>query len=110
MSIYQDEILVKRAYKKTTYTPEQYQELAHCFDPDNGPLYFMENFMWVQHSTKGRIKFKPYDFQIELIRTYHKYTKSVALASRQLGKSTVAAGYLLWFAMFNNDTTTLITS
>ena len=110
MAIYQDEVLVKRAYRKVKYTKEQLEELKNCFNPKTGPLYFMENFMYVQHPTKGRIKYSPYPFQIGLIDTYHNYTKSIAMCSRQSGKSTVAAGYLLWYAMFKDDSTVLIAS
>lgn len=110
MAIYQDEVLVKRAYKKVNYTKEQIDELRECFNPVTGPMYFMNNFIYVQHAVHGRIKYVPYDFQIELIDCYHNYNKSIALCSRQSGKSTVAAGYLLWYAMFNNDSSVLIAS
>ena len=110
MAIYQDEVLVKRAYKKVKYTKEQIDELRECFNPVTGPMYFMRNFMYVQNTTRGRIKFEPYDFQVGLIDCYHNYKKSIAMCSRQSGKSTVAAGYLLWYAMFNNDASILIAS
>lgn len=108
MAIYQDENLVKRAYKKIAYTPEMVDELRKCYDPINGPMYFMESFMKVQHPTKGRVNFKAYDYQVDLIDTYHNYNRSCNMLGRQLGKSTCAAGYLLWFAMFNDDVTVLV--
>lgn len=110
MAIYQDDSLVKRAYKKVSYTPQQIDELKACMDPVTGPEYFMRNFMYIQHPTKGRVQFEPYDFQVDLIHTYHHYNRSVNMLSRQLGKTTVAAGYLLWFAMYTDDATVLITS
>ena len=110
MAIYQDDKLVKRAFSKVTYTKEQIDELRACLDPINGPEYFIQNFMYIQHPIKGRQKLHLYNFQKDLIRTYHTYRRSVNMVSRQMGKTTVAAGYLLWYAMFNDDATILITS
>jgi hypothetical protein len=110
MAIYQSNELVKRAHAKVIYTKEQIDELKACMHPVTGPQYFIENFMYIQHPLLGRQKLHLYDFQVDLVNTYHKYRKSVNMVSRQMGKTTVAAGYLLWFAMFTDDTTILIAS
>lgn len=110
MPIYQDDKLVKRAYAKVSYTKEQIDELKACMDPVTGPEYFVTNFMYIQHPVRGREKIVLYPFQIDLIKSYHKYRKSVNMVGRQTGKTTVAAGYLLWYAMFNDDATILIAS
>lgn len=78
--------------------------------PDTGPMYFMENFMYIQHPTRGREKFVPYPFQHDLVDSYHNYRKSINMISRQMGKTTVAAGYLLWYAMFIPDSHMLVAS
>ena len=95
MSAYGDDRLIKKAYKKVKYTVQQLDELRACMHPDTGPAYFMNNFMWIQHPTKGKMKYAPFDYQEELIDTYHNYRKSINMLGRQLGKTTVAAGYLL---------------
>lgn len=110
MAIYQDDKLVKRAYKKVSYTKEQIDELKACMDPVTGPMYFVSNFMYIQHPTKGRQQLKLYDFQKDLIDNYHNFRKSINMVSRQMGKTTMAAGYLLWYAMFVEDSTILIAS
>jgi hypothetical protein len=110
MAIYQDDKLVKRAYTKITYTKEQIDELKACMDPETGPTYFIKNFMYIQTTTEGRQKLQLFDFQYELITNYNKYRRSVNMLSRQLGKTTIAAGYLLWYAMFREDATILIAS
>jgi len=110
MAIYQDDKLVKRAYQKVSYTKEQIDELRACMDPVTGPKYFLENYMYIQHTTKGRMKLQLFDFQYDLINNYHNSRRSINMVSRQMGKTTVAAGYLLWFAMFNEDSTILIAS
>ena len=100
--------LTKTAYTSTRYTKEQVYELKHCSNPTTGALYFMENFMWIQHPTKGRMMFDPYPFQEDLIGNYNSTRLSINMCGRQMGKTTVAAGYLLWFAMFIPDSTILI--
>ncbi len=110
MAIYQDDKLVKRAYTKVSYSKEQIDELKACMDPDTGPTFFIENFMYIQHPLKGRMQLKLFDFQYDLINNYHQSRRSVNMVSRQMGKTTVAAGYLLWYAMFIEDSTILIAS
>lgn len=102
--------LIKQAYAKLSITDVQLEELMSCMHETDGPMYFMENFMKIQHPMKGGLSFEPYDFQRELVRTYHEYRNSISLISRQMGKSTVAAGYLLWYAMFVPDSTILVAS
>ncbi len=104
-----DEIsLVKTPYTRSTYTDEQIEEFVKCADPKNGPHYFLENFFYIQHPTKGRMLYQPYDYQRRLIETYHNYRFSISMMPRQTGKSTTAAGYLLWFANFVPDSTILV--
>jgi hypothetical protein len=50
----------------------------------------------------------PYDYQEELIHVYNTYRFSINMLSRQLGKTTCAAGYLLWYAMFVPDSVCLV--
>jgi hypothetical protein len=100
--------LVKKPHQKQTYTKQQVQEFVRCADPVTGPLYFMSNYFYVQHPVKGKMLYQPYEYQVDLIATYHNYRFSINLLSRQMGKSVTAAGYLLWYAMFRPDSTILI--
>ena len=100
-----DFTLVKAAHAKSTYTPAQLREIAKCA---NNPLYFMEKFMWIQHPTKGKIPFEAYEYQKRLVECYWKNVSSIALLPRQSGKTTTAAGFLLWYAMFEPNVTILI--
>jgi len=101
-------ILVKAPYTSAIYTDEQIREFAACADPVTGPMYFMDNFFYIQHPTRGRMLYHPFDYQRRLIDTYHKYRFSISMMPRQTGKSTSAAGYLLWYAMFVPDSTILV--
>jgi len=100
--------LVKTPYSKITYTQQQIDEFVACADPVTGPLYFMDNFFYIQHPTQGRMKYHPFEYQTRLIEVYHNYRFSISMMPRQTGKSTSAAGYLLWYAMFVPDSTILV--
>ena len=101
--------LVKNPYTKTKFkNDKELQDFIKCCDPDTGYLYFMDNFFIIQHPTKGSMVYHPYGYQKRLIETYHNYRYSISLMPRQSGKSTSAAGYLLWYAMFKPDSTILI--
>jgi hypothetical protein len=101
--------LVKDPYVKTKFKDEQeLNDFIKCCDPNTGPMYFMDNFFMIQHPTKGSMNYHPWDFQKRLIENYHQYRYSISLMPRQTGKSTSAAGYLLWYAMFVPDSTILI--
>jgi hypothetical protein len=101
-------VLVKPAYRATNWTEEQIQDFMRCADPDTGPQYFLDHYFYIQHPTRGKMVYHPFDFQRRLIDTYHNYRFSVSLMPRQTGKTTSAAGYLLWYAMFKPDSTILI--
>lgn len=97
--------VTKRAYVKDKFTQNEFEELKKCIQD---PLYFMENYVYIQNTKTGKQLLELYDFQKRLVDTYHNYRNVVALLSRQLGKTTTAAAYLLWTAMFKPDQTILV--
>jgi hypothetical protein len=103
-----DAVLIKSPHKRIPYTEQQIAEFAACADPVTGPQYFLDNFFYIQHPVKGRMQYHPFDYQTRLIETYHNYRFSISMMPRQTGKSTSAAGYLLWYAMFVPDSTILV--
>lgn len=103
-----ESVLVKKPHTKETYTEFQLKEIVKCADPITGPAYFLRNYFYIQHPTRGRMRFEPFEYQIRLIDTYHNNRFSISLMPRQTGKSTTAAGYLLWYAMFVADSTILV--
>jgi hypothetical protein len=101
--------LVKDPYVKTHFKNQsELDDFVKCCDPVSGYKYFLSNFFMIQHPTRGAIVYHPYAYQRRLTDVYHNYVHSVNLLPRQSGKTTTAAGYLLWFAMFNPDATILI--
>ena len=100
--------LVKAPYKQHPFTSDQLDEFLKCADPDTGAEYFLDHFFHIQHPTQGKLLYRPFKYQQELIKTYNGYRFSISMMPRQTGKSTSAAGYLLWYAMFVPDSTILI--
>ena len=100
-----DTNLIKKPYQREKFSKSEMEELVKC---TQDPTHFLLEHCFIQHPTRGRMKFDLYDFQRRLVDVYHNYRFSIAMLPRQTGKSTCAAGYLLWYAMFNPDSTILI--
>jgi hypothetical protein len=103
-----DGVLIKKAHKPERYTLEEVKHLEACMDPVTGPLYFMRNFLMIQHPVRGAIKFEPYEYQVRLIEAYNDHKDVIAMLPRQMGKTTCACGYLLWFTQFVPECQVLI--
>jgi len=101
-------VLVKAPHRREIYTDVELTQFAQCADSVSGPAYFMDNFFHIQHPTRGKMLYRAFGYQQRLIATYHNYRYSISMMPRQSGKSTTAAGYLLWYAMFVPDSTILI--
>ena len=100
--------LIKKAHAQIRYTLEEVEHLEKCMDPVDGPLYFAKNFIKIQHPVRGSIPFEPYDYQVRLIQAYHDNKQCIAMLPRQMGKTTCAVAYLLWYTMFVPDAQVLI--
>lgn len=96
---------VKSPFKVEKFTDNQVRELALCAQD---PVYFIDTYCWVQHPIRGKVRFRLYDYQKDLIQCYHVNRYSINMLGRQMGKTACAAAYLLWYAMFIPDSTILI--
>ena len=105
-----DGVLIKKANATQRWTEQDIEHMLKCSDPETGPKYFLENFFFIQHPTKGKIQYKPFNYQQRLLESYHGHRFSVNMLGRQMGKTTTAVGYLLWYAMFVPDSTILISA
>jgi len=103
-----DGVLTKKANTQESYTEQQIQDLMLCMDPDEGYLHFARHFAFIQHPVRGKLLFDPYEYQLRLMHSYHNYRFNINMMPRQTGKTTCAAIYLAWYAMFNPDQTVLI--
>lgn len=103
-----DGVLTKKANTRETYTEDQINDLAKCMDQNSGYLHFATNHGFIQHPVQGKIQFNPFTYQTRLLDSYHNHRFNINMLPRQTGKTTCAAIYLLWYAMFNPDQTVLI--
>ena len=76
------------------------QEYAKCA---KDPEYFMKKYCYIQHPQRGRILFNLYPFQGKVLHLFRDHQFLITLKSRQLGISTLAAGYSLWLMIFHKD-------
>jgi len=100
--------LIKKAHAPQRYTLEEVEHLEKCMDPVTGPLYFAKNFLKIQHPVRGSIPFEPFEYQERLIDAYHTNKQCIAMLPRQMGKTTCACAYLLWYTMFVPEAQVLI--
>ena len=72
------------------------------------PVHFMRKYGYIQHPTRGKILFDLYKFQERSLEELWKHDYNIILKSRQLGISTLTAGYALWNMIFNEDFNVLV--
>jgi len=72
------------------------------------PVHFMKKYCQIQHPKKGKIPFHLYPFQESALRQLRDNDYNIILKSRQLGISTLSAGYALWLMTFFNDKNILV--
>jgi hypothetical protein len=89
---------LKKANIQQSWTKEQLKEYSLCMD---GPQYFMEKYVKIVSLDEGLIPFKMYDFQKEMVGTFHNNRFTICKLPRQSGKSTVMISYILHYALFN---------
>lgn len=98
---------IKRPNQLTSYTSEQILELRKCA---LDPVYFITNYIKVQHPLKGSMPFNLYPYQKKCVKAFQENRWVITLQSRQSGKTTVIAAYILWYATFNSDKSVLVAS
>lgn len=95
----------KKAGMMISYTEEMIADLKRC---RNDPMFFLTHYYYIQHPVQGKLLFSPYDYQTKCITAFANNTNTILMLSRQMGKTTMAAGYLLWYGMFHPDKTVLV--
>lgn len=97
---YRDNPLLKRAGVEVQYTQEQIDEYIKC---SQDPVYFSAKYIKIVNVDQGLMPFNMWDFQREMIRTYHENRFSITKCPRQVGKTTTSVAYLLWVTLFSDD-------
>ena len=72
------------------------------------PIYFMKKYCVIQHPQRGKIPFHLYNFQEDCLQDFKNNRFNIILKSRQLGLSTLSAGFILWKMIFNTDFNALV--
>jgi len=89
---------LKRANVQQEWTKKELLEYKRCMDD---PLYFIQTYVKIVSLDEGLIPFKMYNFQKEMVGTFHNNRFTICKLPRQSGKSTTMISYLLHYALFN---------
>ena len=93
---------LKRTGTELSYTKEQVEEILKCTED---PVYFIKTYVKIVNVDRGLIPFDMWDFQEDMVRTFHENRFTIAKMPRQVGKTTTTVGYMLWAAIFNEEYT-----
>ena len=99
-NVYHGNPNLKTANVPIEFTKEQIVEYQRCM---NDPQHFVENYIKIVSIDHGLIPFKMYDFQKDLIGTFHKNRFTICKLPRQSGKSTTVLSYMLHYVVFNDN-------
>jgi len=87
-------------------TKQQIQdEILKC---GKNPVYFINTYTKISHPQRGPIPFRMYPFQEAAIKDIQDHRFNIILKARQLGLSTVVAGYVAWLMLFHRDKNVLV--
>lgn len=75
-------------------------EYAKCA---KDPIYFMKKYVKIQHPTRGTLPFLTYPFQDNALEDFVHHNQNIILKSRQMGITTLVAGYSIWLMTFHSD-------
>ena len=84
---------------------EMMRELKQC---GKDPFYFLNNYAKIEHAEKGLIPFKTFDYQEQLLKDFHDHRYNIILKARQLGITTISAGYIAWMMFFQRNKYVLV--
>ncbi len=72
------------------------------------PEYFLKKYSFIQHPIRGRVLFDLYTYQLNAMQDFEENRYNIVLKGRQLGFSTLVAGYALWLMLFHKDKNVLV--
>lgn len=97
---YLGNVNLKRIGIELSYTEEQVKEIVKCSED---PVYFIKNYVKIVNVDHGLVPFQMWKFQEDMVNTFHDNRFSIAKMPRQVGKTTTAAGYMLWAVLFQEN-------
>ncbi len=91
-----------------TFQLDKKQRVKEILKCGKDPAYFLKTYARISHPMHGLILFNTYDFQDDLLTDFNDYRFNVILKARQLGISTITAGYIVWMMLFHRDKAVLV--
>jgi hypothetical protein len=81
------------------------EEFIKCL---HKPEYFLSRYSYIQHPIRGKTLFNLYKYQESSLKEFEDNDYNIVLKGRQLGFSTLVAGYALWLMLFHKDKNILV--
>ena len=91
---------LKRINMPMQLTEDQIREFIRC---SKDPVYFIENYVKIITLDKGFVQISLYPFQKQAVQDINDNRRVIVKAGRQVGKTTMVVGYILWYILFNED-------
>ena len=82
------------------FTQKEKDEFIKCA---GDPIYFATKYMRIVNVDKGLMPFEMWDFQKDMLNTFHENRFSICKLPRQVGKTTTAVAFLLHYVLFNEN-------
>ena len=91
---------LKKVGTEIQFSKDQIKEYLKC---KVDPVYFAMTYIKIISLDEGIVPFNMWDFQQELIESFHENRFNIAKLPRQTGKSTTCVSYLLHYILFNDN-------
>jgi len=96
---------LKRVNMAMNLTEDQVREFVKCAQD---PTYFIEHYVKIITLDRGFVQIELYPFQKQVVNDINNNRRVIVKAGRQVGKTTIIVGYILWYILFNQDKTVAI--
>jgi hypothetical protein len=83
-----------------SFTQQEVDEYIKCA---KDPVYFAVTYMRIINVDRGLMPFEMWDFQKEMLTTFHENRFSICKLPRQVGKTTTSVALLLHYVLFNEN-------
>jgi hypothetical protein len=96
---------LKRIGVKQSMTQDQVDEYIRCAQD---PEYFINRYVKIITLDRGLVNIDLFDWQKKAVTTISDSRQVIIKAGRQIGKTTVTVGVILWYILFNEAKTVAI--
>ena len=82
------------------FTQAELDEFIKC---SQDPVYFACTYMRIINVDRGLMPFEMWNFQQDMLRSFHENRFNICKLPRQVGKTTTSVAFLLHFILFNEN-------